>query len=87
MKGVDYGKQPGLTIYTVWRVVTDSWRYSVEQSRHKLTLEKECAETIERLTDDGLQARLFLGYDDGAARGGILDRLARIFPQKSRFER
>lgn len=87
MKGVDYGKQPGLTIYTTWRVVTDSWRYSVEQSRHKLTLEKECAETIERLTDDDLQSRLFLGYDDGAARGGILDRLARIFPQKSRFEK
>lgn len=87
MKGVDYGKQPGLAIYTTWRVVTDSWRYSADQRDHKLTFELECGDTIRQITDAELCAKPFLGYSDAGVRCGILERLAGIFPEKSRFEK
>ena len=87
MQGVDYWSSPGLTIYTTWRVVTDSWHYSEEQSEHKLTFELECGDTIRKMTDKKLCEKPFLGYSDAGVRCGILDRLAKIFPEKSRFEK
>jgi hypothetical protein len=84
---VDYTAQPGLTIYTTWRVLTDTWRGALPQAQYKTTMENECGETLARMSDAELCARPFLGYNDGGVTGGLLDRLARIFPSKSRFER
>ena len=86
MKDVDYVSQPGLTIYTTWRIVTSTCKTSLFQNDHKLTLENECAERLAEMTDQELQGKLFLGYNDGAITGGIIERLKRIFPNKSSFE-
>ena len=84
MKGVDYGKQPGLTIYTTWRVVTDSWHGSVCQLDYKATYEKQDDKNY--LTDD-LKARMFIGYNDACFLNGLRERLFNEFPDRSRFER
>ena len=49
MQGVDYTTQPGLTIYTTWRVVTDTWHESVDQNEVKTTVETNfppCVDTL-----------------------------------------
>ena len=84
---VDYVAQPGLTIYTCWRVLTDTWRDALPQAQYKTTMENECGETLAAMTDAQLCARPFLGYNDGGVKCGMLNRLARLFPEKARFER
>lgn len=83
MKGVDYGKQPGLTIYTTWRVVTDSWHGSLDQRDYKATYEKQDDKNY--MTDD-LKARMFCGYNDSCFLNGLRERLFKEFPEKGRFE-
>lgn len=80
MKGVDYVSQPGLTIYTAWRVVTDSWRDSQNQLDWKETYEMPCT------ARDVVFDKPFLGYND-VAFGGIRGRLFEEFPEPSRWEK
>lgn len=86
MKDVDYVSLPGLTIYTAWRVVTDTWQNALPQSEWKLTLEQEDIPSIERRKDEDYQSRLFLGYNDTAVKGGLIARLRAIFPNRSKYE-
>jgi len=83
MKNVDYTRQPGLTIYTTWRVVTDSWHNSIDQRELKATYEKQDDKNY--LTDD-LKARMFIGYNDACFLNGLRERLFNEFPDKGRFE-
>ena len=39
------------------------------------------------MTDEELHSKAFIGYSDAGVRAGILDRLKRIFTEKSRYER
>ena len=87
MEHVDYVTLPGLTIYTAWRVVSDSWRDSLPQGDYKITLEACTAESVAELKESYLQSRMFLGYNDVAVGAGIIARLRHIFPKKSRFEK
>ena len=87
MAHVDYVTQPGLTIYTAWRVVSDTWRESLPQGDYKITLEACTTESVAELKDSYLQSRMFLGYNDVAVGAGIIARLRQIFPRKSRFEK
>lgn len=80
MDGVDYVALPGLTIYTSWRVVTDSWRESQNQLDWKETHELPCTAI------DVSFNKTFLGFND-TAFGCIREELFRRFPEKSRFER
>lgn len=87
MNGVDYMSQPGLTIYTTWRVMTDSWRDSHDQREWKQTFELEIDERPRTMSDEELCSKAFIGYSDAGVRAGILDRLRRHFPEKSKYER
>lgn len=80
MKDVDYVSQPGLTIYTTWRVVTDTWRDSQSQLDFKNTYELPCTAT------DIQFDKPFLGYND-TGFGCIRERLFKEFPETSRYER
>lgn len=79
MKDVDYVTQPGLTIYTAWRVVTDSWRDSQNQLDFKETHELPCTATDIRFD------KPFIGYND-TAFGCIREELFRRFPERSKYE-
>lgn len=87
MENVDCVSPPGLTIYTAWRVVSDSWRDSLPQVDYKITLEACTAEDVASMKDSYLTSRMFLGYNDVAVGAGIIARLRQIFPHKSRFEK
>jgi len=87
MDAVDYASQPGLTIYTTWRVLDGTWRDAVPLEGYKTTLENRDATRLMDMTDADLKARMFLGYNDGAVACGMLDRLARLFPSRSIYER
>lgn len=80
MQDVDYVTQPGLTIYTTWRVVTDSWRESQNQLDFKNTYELPCTATDIRFD------KPFIGYND-TAFGCIRERLFKEFPETSKYER
>lgn len=86
MKNVDYINQPGLTIYTTWRVVTDSYKNALPQGDYKNTYEMETEESMRNRKDSELESRLFIGYNDSAIESGLIGRLRRIFPNKSRYE-
>ncbi len=87
MRDVDYASQPGLTIYTTWRIVTGTTENAKMQSDWKLTFENECTERLAGMTDSDLCSKLFLGYNDGFVVAGGIDRLRRIFSFKSKFEK
>lgn len=85
-----YNREPGLCIYTAWRVLEhlyDPMPEALPQEQYKWTFQNECAELIQSLSDKDLQSRLFIGYNDGAISGGLLKRLLKIFPQQSIYER
>ena len=79
MHGVDYTTQPGLTIYTTWRVVTDTWHESVDQNEVKTTVETNF---IDYKFD-----KPFLGYNDLGFGSGLREKLLAMFPERSRFEK
>ena len=82
MKGVPYYPEipHGKTIYTTWRVVTDTWRQSENQLKWKESYELPC-------TAKDLRMELpLLGYND-AGFEGIREELFRRFPERSRFEK
>ena len=80
MKGVDYASLPGLTIFTTWRVVTNTWQGSKSQLDWKETYEMPCT------PKDVILDKSFVGYNDSAFQG-VLARLKQLFPNKSRFEK
>ncbi|MBO4513845.1 MAG: hypothetical protein J5746_13890 [Victivallales bacterium] len=84
LPAVDYSASPGLCIYTAWRVLTGTLEPAHKQDAFKLTLESAPGAGMTRAT---LESRLFLGYNDSAAEGGLLDLLFQIFPDPSPFER
>jgi len=82
MKGVDYGAQPGLTICTCWKIVSNACAdIGVEQSTVKVTMES--AESAKRSLVSG---KLFLGYNDNALQNGLKKKLLELFPHKSKYE-
>lgn len=82
MKGVDYASQPGLTICTCWKIVSNACAdIGVEQSTVKVTMES--AESTSRSLVDG---KLFLGYNDNALQNGLKQKLLKLFPHKSKYE-
>lgn len=86
MEGVDYVSQPGLTIYTTWRAVTDSWQYSKNQPDYKWTFELPNDESILVMDEAELKSKPFLGYSDAGA-ANVLKRLEKMFPEPSKYER
>ena len=83
MKGVDYCAQPGLTICTCWKIVSnDCDDIGVEQTTIKVTMENGASVIFNSLTD----GKLFLGYNDNALNEGLGDKLLNLFPNKSRYE-
>ena len=83
MKDVEYVRQPGLTIYTTWRVVTDSWKDSIDQRDVKATYEMDKYEDYK--TDD-LHAKPFIGFNDQTFLNGLRDRLLKEYNDRSKFE-
>lgn len=86
MQGVDYETQPGLTIYTTWRVVSDDWQHTQPQNDYKWTFDNAIDETPRTIDDAHLTMRMFVGYSDAGVQAGITARLLKHFPDKSRFE-
>ena len=86
MKDVDYVSEPGLTIFTAWRAVTDSWHDSKSQPDYKWTFELPMDETPLTMSEAELTSKPFLGYNEGAS-GKVLERLKKMFLEKSRFEK
>lgn len=84
MKNVPFYPQ-GKTIYTTWRVVTNTWQNSKDQMALKHTFELEGDDSIKRMTDKELFSKPFLGYGDACA-GYVLDRLSQIFCTRSIYE-
>ena len=82
MKGVDYCSQPGLTICTCWKIVSnDCANTGMEQTSIKVTMEN--SESVKKsLADD----KLFLGYNDSAMEAGLMPKLLAMFPCKSKYE-
>lgn len=85
MKDVNYYPD-AKTIYTTWRVVTDTWHDSVNQPDWKWTFEHADDERLKTLTDEELRSKPFLGYNNASA-DLVMRRLDRLFPNKSKFER
>lgn len=81
MSSIDFRKQPGLCIYTTWRVVTDTWRDSLDQHIYKETAESDTC--LSSLT----YGKMFLGYNDSGFSAGLRERLLALFPDKSEYER
>lgn len=86
MKDVDYVSQPGLVIYTTWRVVTGSWQESDRQAGWKWTFETPMDESVTTMAEGELVSRAFIGYNE-ACSTRVLARLGRMFPTPSRYER
>ena len=83
MKGVDYESQPGLTICTCWKIVSnDCANIGVEQSQVKITMESAESAKRNNLTN----GKLFLGYNDNALQNGLKQKLLALFPDKSQYE-
>ncbi len=91
LENAPWDREPGLGIYTAWRVLEHLHEGKLPemapQSECKLTLQNECTELIQSMSDSDFQGRLFLGYNDGAVAGGLIPRLKRIFPEKCRYEK
>lgn len=87
MEDVDYVTLPGLTIYTTWRIVTDSWKHSVNQNAYKWTFELPMDETAKTISDGALTSKMFVGYSDSGVQAGIVERLLQHFPKQSRYEK
>lgn len=86
MEQVDYRNGQGLTIYTAWRVVTDTWKNAVPQPDFKWTFEFPLDEGIRKMDDDTLCSKMFLGYNEPCS-GIVLGRLEKLFTKRSKFER
>jgi len=74
------------TIYTFYRVITDSWHGSLNQPVYKWTFENPIDESVSVMPDEELCSKPFLGYSDSTA-DRVLARLHKLFPDKSRFEK
>lgn len=85
MKDVDYVSLPGLTIYTTWRTVTNTWEHTLNQNDYKHTFEMEMDETVTHMTDAEFHSKPFLGFNDACSMR-VLRRLRMEFPNKSKFE-
>lgn len=83
MQGVNYVAKP-LTIYTAWRVASDSWRGSKDQRDFKNTYEIGLYDNFK--TDD-LESKQFVGYSDATFLNGLRERLFELFGEKSRYEK
>ena len=87
MQNVDFEAQPGLTIYTTWRVLTDTYKDALKQGDYKLTFENALDEAVKTMPEKELQSKLFVGYSDAGIKAGLLDRLFNIFDKPSKFEK
>lgn len=87
LKDVDYRSAPGLTIYSTWRVLTDTYKGALNQNGYKLTFENELDEAVKAMPLNELESKLFIGYSDAGAKAGLLDRLFEIYPNKSSYEK
>ena len=76
----------GKTIYTAWRVATDSWQNSVSQLDVKRTFEFEFDDSINNLVQSELCSKPFIGYSDATAER-VFNRLKEIFSNKSIYEK
>lgn len=85
MKDVDYISQPGLTIYTTWRVL-EGIPDSIPQEQCKWTFNGECAETLKAMSDAELCSKPMIGFDDGFVVGGGMERFANLFPEPCKYE-
>ena len=70
----------GKTIYTTWRVVTNSWMESKPQLDFKETYEMPCT------ARDVVLDKLFIGYND-IGFGCIREKLFEAFGKKSKWEK
>lgn len=84
MKNVHYYNPHGKTIYTTWRVVTDTYEHSVNQLDYKYSFEK--GEDLLEYSDAELLEKMFIGYNDSSA-SAVLRRMRNIFTEKSRYEK
>ncbi len=83
MQGVDYCSQPGLTICTCWKIVSnDCANIGAEQTTIKVTMENGYCAEFENLQD----GKVYLGYNDNAMECGLGDKLLKLFPSKSKYE-
>lgn len=87
MRKVDYMSDPGLTIYTTWRVALGTCDNAVDCTPYRVTVENNANDALSRHTDDTLKDKMMLCYADPAVNAGLMNNLSRIFPHKSRFER
>lgn len=76
---VDYRKDPGLTLYTLLRLFS-TMEGAQAQDQFKTTCESP-------QLPQGAFDKLFIGYNDAAFINGLRDRLFRLYPDKSRYER
>lgn len=84
-KDEEWQDEIGLTIYTYFRVITDTWRNSEDQTKWKQTYELPMEE-IRTMKKEDFMTKPFLGYSDPAVQAGILDRLQEIFNERSQWE-
>lgn len=84
-KDEEWQDEIGLTIYTYFHVITDTWKDSQDQQKWKQTYELPMTE-IRTMKKEEFCTLPFLGYSDCGVEAGILDRLQEIFPEKSQFE-
>ena len=75
----------GLTITTYFRVISDTWRNSEDQTKWKQTYELPMEE-IRTMKKEDFCTKPFLGYSDCGVQAGLLDRLEEIFPEPSQWE-
>ncbi len=74
------------TIYTFYRVITDSWHNSQNQPDYKWTFELGIDETPTVMPEKELCSKPFIGYSDATA-DRVLARLRGMFPTKSKYEK
>jgi len=74
------------TIYTLYRVVTNTWQGSKDQRVFKHTFELPMDESVTQITDGELMAKPFMGYNDQCV-DRVLARLKQLFPNKSKWEK
>ena len=84
-KDAEWQDEIGLTIYTYFRVITDTWRDSQDQLKWKQTYELPMEE-IRTMAKEEFCTLPFLGYSDPAVQAGMLDRLQEIFCIPSEWE-
>lgn len=87
MRGIDYLTQPGLTAMTAFRCAQGDVFGSLPSGGFKQTFEGECTGRVAAATAETLAAKPFIGYNDGAVRSGLLDKVGELFPERSRYER